>query len=157
MGVTAITTVGPFMRQPSSGRPIALIAGAIVALFVLEHALPAKVEAACGHGSTSKIERKAQALFDRLEVTSVASSEHDLVPENPARGPCSGLGCSDGGLSRPSLPLPADSEIEELWPYLLVGLNFTMPGDSWPLAREASAIPVNRAIALERPPRSSPL
>ena len=55
------------MTQPSSGRPIALIVGALVALVMLEHALPAKVEAACRYGSSSKTEREAGSVFEQFE------------------------------------------------------------------------------------------
>jgi hypothetical protein len=146
-------TYGPFMTQPSSGRPIALIVGAIVALVMLEHALPVRVEAACGHGSLSKTQREAGAVFDRLEVLSIDSSTHHPVPEYPARRPCSGPSCSDGGSSGPDVPIPTSLETGERWLFASVCPNITAPGSSRRLPRGPSPSQVNRATALERPPR----
>jgi hypothetical protein len=156
---TAFLTVtyGPFMTQPSAGRPIALFVGAIVALLMLEHALPTRVEAACGHGSKSKAERDSQAVLDHLEFLSAQPSVHHSVPESPARRPCSGPRCSDGGSSRPDVPIISSVETGERWLCALVCLGCTASGDSWLRPRGASPSPVNRANALERPPRPLPV
>ena len=98
------------MTQPSSGRPFVLIVGAFVALVMLEHALPAKVEAACGHGSTSKTEREAGSVFEHLEILSIDLSSHRAIPEGPARRPCSGPSCSGRGSSEPNVPIPPSLE-----------------------------------------------
>jgi hypothetical protein len=142
------------MTQPSSGRPIALVIGAFVALVMLEHALPVKVEAACGHGSLSKTEREAGSVFERLEILSGALSSHQAIPEGPARRPCSGPSCSDGGSSGPNVPIPPNSETGERWLCALVCPDVTAPGSTRRQPRGLSPNPVNRAITLERPPRS---
>ncbi len=131
------------MTQPSSGRPIALIVGAFVALAMLAHALPARVEAACGRGSLSKTEREAGLAARRLEVLSMDSSAHQAIPDGPARRPCSGPSCSDGGSSGPNVPVPTSLETGERWLFALICPNITAPGNSRRLPRGASPSPVN--------------
>jgi hypothetical protein len=150
-------TYAPFMTQPSSIQPIARIIGALIALAMLEHALPVKVEAACGHGSLSNADREAGSVVQRLLVRSMDSSTHQAIPDGPARRPCSGPSCSDGGSPGPSVPFPTSVETGERWLFVFVCPYITAPGDSRQLPGGASPSPVDSATALERPPRSLPI
>jgi hypothetical protein len=142
------------MTQPSSGRSIALIAGALIALVVLEHALAGSVEAACSHGSLSKTQREVVDVFHRLEVLSMDLITHQPIPEYPSRRPCSGPSCSDGGSSGRNVPIPPSLDTNDRWLVALVCLDITAPDGSPGLSRGPSPSPVKRTVALERPPRS---
>jgi hypothetical protein len=150
-------TYGPFMSQPSSGRPIALIAGALTALAMVALAWPGDLNAACGHGAVSQTERSAGSVVDRLEILAMEPSSDQAIPERPARKPCSGPHCSDGGSSGPNAPIPPSFETGERWLCAVVCPEIAPPRSSRRLPRRVAPIPVNRPAMLERPPRSLPI
>jgi hypothetical protein len=155
----AILTIrcGPFMSQPSLGRPISFGAGAVIALAMLALGLPANVEAACGSGSSSKAEREAGSMIEHLEILSTDLISHQPTPAGQGRRPCTGPSCSRGGSSEPNAPIPQSLETGDRWLCALVCLEIAKPDGYRRRLRAASPSPVKRASALERPPRSLPI
>jgi hypothetical protein len=145
------------MRQPFSRRPISLIVGGFIALAVLLLWPPARVDAACGYGSSAKAERQAGSMFEHLEILSVDMSSHQTIPERQGRRPCSGPSCSGRNPSAPNTPIPPSLETGDRWLCACFCLEITTPDGCWQRLRSATPSPVNRASALERPPRSLPI
>jgi hypothetical protein len=141
------------MIQPSSRRPIAFVVGAFVALAMLAHALPARVEAACGRGSHSKSDRVAGSAYEHLEILSIDSGSQHAIPDGLPRRPCSGPSCSERESSGPNGPVPVSLETGERCLFALVGFDIMPAANSRRLAGGSSPTAVNLAIALERPPR----
>jgi hypothetical protein len=147
----------PFMTELFPRPPIALIAGALVALAVLELTLPSIAEAACGHGALSKTQRDDESKFNHIYILSMDQRSHHETPRGSGRLPCSGPSCSDGSSPGPSAPSPESSETHERWLCAAFRPDTETPDGSRPRLLRASPHPVNRAIALERPPRSLPV
>ncbi len=143
------------MFQPSAGRPIARIAGALSALVILAILLPGKnAEAACGQGAHSKMERThLSSVLGELEFLAGGSSSDQAIPEVPVRRPCSGPSCSERSWPIPNPPSLSKIHGNERW--LNMASVDEIPADdgSRLLPCEPCSRPVHCTFTVERPPR----
>jgi len=143
------------MSQPSSGRPMPILAGAIIALVMFGVGSTSETQAACGHYTLAKPDRDRDVSLDHLDVLSIDPDLRDATPQAPGRKPCTSPSCSEEP-SRPNAPTPPSPDFGERGLCSLVFQGIASLEGSRLRTDEPSPHPVNHSATIERPPRHLP-